>query len=86
MPASATKPRIQHSPAARQDPMPSSVTLSRLRQVQARVGLSRSAIYSLVNQGRFPRPITLGRSICWVDSEIDQFLHERMHARKQTAA
>ena len=58
------------------------LSLSRLPQVMARVGLSRSAIYALMTQGEFPKPITLGRSIAWIDAEIDAFIGERMRARK----
>jgi prophage regulatory protein len=50
-----------------------------------RVGLSRSAIYSLVGQMRFPAPITLGRSIAWVDSEIDEWIRGRMASRRNAA-
>jgi prophage regulatory protein len=58
------------------------LSLSRLPEVKERVRLSRSAIYALVARGQFPRPITMGRSILWVDAEIDQFIGERMQARK----
>jgi prophage regulatory protein len=66
------------------DPVPTSrfLSLSRLPQVKTRVGLSRSAIYALMAQGKFPIPVSLGRSIAWVDCEIDAFIAERMQARK----
>ena len=77
------KARTPKNPASAPDPVPTShfLSLSRLPQVQARVGLSRSAIYSLKAQGKFPAPITLGRSIAWVDCEIDDWIKSRMASR-----
>jgi prophage regulatory protein len=65
------------------DPVPSSrfLSLSRLPQVKTRVGLSRSAIYSLIKQKKFPAPITLGRSIAFVDIEIDDWIRAKMASR-----
>ena len=65
------------------DPVPSSrfLSLTRLPGLKAKVKLSRSAIYSLMGQGLFPKPITIGRSIAWVDSEIDDWIKSRMAAR-----
>jgi prophage regulatory protein len=73
----------KNSPSTREDEVSSSqfLSLSRLPQVQARVKLSRSAIYSLAKQRKFPAPITLGRSAAWVDSEIDDWIRSRMASR-----
>lgn len=43
----------------------------RLPDVQKRVGLSRSSIYTAINRGQFPRSISLGtRSVGWLESDI----------------
>jgi prophage regulatory protein len=41
----------------------------RLPAVKARIGLTRSSIYQLIFQGRFPRPIVLGqRSVGYLNT------------------
>lgn len=45
-------------------------TLLRLRDVLARVPISRTAWYRLVANGEAPAPIHLGRSALWRASEI----------------
>ncbi|MCF7539188.1 helix-turn-helix transcriptional regulator [Pseudomonas petrae] len=56
----------------------------RLRQVQDRIGLSRSTIYDRMNpssprfDSTFPRPVKLGASaIGWFDSAITEWLMAR---------
>ena len=52
-------------------------------QVQARVGLCRSRIYQLIETGNFPRQIKLSdRATGWLESEIDQWILERVRARE----
>lgn len=44
-------------------------------------GLSRSTIYAMMSQGRFPRPVALGkRVVAWPESAIAKFLRERAAA------
>lgn len=53
--------------------------LVRLTEVQARVGLSRSTLYSRIQQGSFPRPVRLGeKSVAWVETEIDNWIGVRV--------
>ena len=57
--------------------------LLRRKQVQERVGLSRSEIYRLIALGRFPRPVPLGERIrAWDSLEIDSWIEGRIQARK----
>jgi prophage regulatory protein len=56
----------------------------RLRQVQERIGLSRSTIYDRINpksprfDSSFPRPVKLGASaIGWFESGITEWLKQR---------
>ena len=51
----------------------------RLREVLERTGLSRSTIYVRLEQGRFPRPVSLGdRAVRWVEAEVDEWIAERI--------
>lgn len=57
----------------------------RRRQVESRVGLSRSTIYEGVSAGTFPKPINLGpKSVGWIESEIDDWLRERIAASRNS--
>lgn len=54
----------------------------RRRDVEAKTGLTCSALYDLISRGLFPRPIRLGvRSVGWVEGEIDQWIAARMDER-----
>lgn len=52
-------------------------------EVERRVGLSRSAIYRLMEQEEFPKPIKLGpRAVGWPQSYIDAWIERRMDGGK----
>ena len=56
----------------------------RLAEVRNRVPYSRSTIYQLIAEGKFPKPINLGaRAVAWLESEIDNWIAERISAGKQ---
>jgi prophage regulatory protein len=47
--------------------------------VEARTGLSRSTIYSMMAEGRFPKPVRLGkRAVGWMESAISDWLESRI--------
>ena len=51
----------------------------RLPTVKTRTGLSRSTIYLLMSQNKFPAQISLSeRTIGWLESDIDQWLEQRV--------
>lgn len=57
--------------------------LVRLPEVIERTSLSRSTIYEMMAQGRFPRPVKLNlRSNGWVESEINDWLDSRVAERE----
>ena len=59
------------------------VRFLRLPEVLARTGLSRSTIYVRLDQGRFPRPVSLGgRAVGWIESEVDEWMRERIVASR----
>lgn len=42
-------------------------------------GLSDKWFYKLINEGLFPKPIKLGRSSRWLESEVESWMQERIH-------
>lgn len=55
--------------------------LLRRPEVENRTGLSRSTIYELVKEGRFPRPVKLGkRAVAWRESDIAAWIEARQKA------
>lgn len=50
----------------------------RLPQVIELVGLKRSAIYQLIQQEKFPRPVRLSkRAVGWRSDEIEAWIESR---------
>lgn len=63
----------------KKEPMDIRVSILRLRKVLERTGFSRSTLYLRIAAGSFPRPISLGgRSVGWVDSEVDAWIASRV--------
>ncbi|MDF7784121.1 AlpA family transcriptional regulator [Pantoea stewartii] len=59
--------------------MTPSKKLVRLSEVLSRTGYSRAWIYKLISQGRFPQSVKIGsRSIAFVESEIDEWINQRI--------
>jgi prophage regulatory protein len=54
----------------------------RLKQVVSKTGLSKSTIYALLGEGKFPSRIQLSaRSIGFLESEIDSWIAEKLSSR-----
>ncbi|ASG04982.1 DNA-binding protein [Vibrio anguillarum] len=54
----------------------------KLKEVMEKTTLSRSAIYRKMNDGEFPESVSLGeRAIAWVESEVDEWMEERLERR-----
>lgn len=68
-----------HNP--RLDPDMPSETLLRRRDVELRVGMRKSTIYAHMADGTFPLPVRRGASVFWVESEIDQWIDDRIAER-----
>ncbi|HPD91066.1 MAG: AlpA family transcriptional regulator [Rhodobacter sp.] len=50
----------------------------RLPAVKELTGLSRSTIYSLMSENKFPRPIKItGKAVAWPESVLEQWLKSR---------
>jgi prophage regulatory protein len=53
--------------------------LLRRPDVQQRTGLSRSSLYNLIKEGRFPRPVQISdRSVAWVSDDIDSWINTQI--------
>ncbi len=53
----------------------------RRTEVESLTGLSRSTIYSLMADGKFPRPIRLtAKAVAWPESKIREWLDARQAA------
>jgi len=64
-----------------------SQTLIRFPEVQKRTGYSKAWIYRLISQERFPKPVKIGsRSIAFVESEIDEWINQRIAESRGEAA
>jgi len=54
----------------------------RRRTVEDRTGLSRSTIYQMMKEGRFPKPVRIGgRAVAWPETEVDAWIDARLAER-----
>lgn len=61
------------------------ISILRARDVKARTGLSRSAIYAKIKVGEFPPSISLGtRAVGWPSNEIDEWIAARINAGRKS--
>ena len=57
----------------------SSRRILRLQNVELLTGFKRAHIYSLINQGRFPRSVRLGpRAVGWDSLAVEKWVEERI--------
>lgn len=67
--------------------MNSPIQLYRLPAVISLVGLSRSSIYRLMDDGAFPVPVKLGqRAVAWRAADVHAWVESRNLARTEVAA
>ncbi|MEB0121613.1 AlpA family transcriptional regulator [Pseudomonas sp. CCI1.2] len=56
--------------------------LIRLKEVKHVTGLGRSTIYKYIEDGVFPKSVSLGeRAVAWVESEVMAWVMTRIEAR-----
>ena len=61
--------------------------LIRLKEVMTRTGLSRSSIYAQIQNGTFPKSISIGeRSVAWIEQEISDWIDAKISASRQTSS
>lgn len=59
----------------------------RLREVSKMTGLSKSSVYDYMNAGLFPKNFPVGpRSVCWIESEVEQWMDDQVARRDQEVA
>ncbi|MNG72712.1 Prophage CP4-57 regulatory protein (AlpA) [compost metagenome] len=59
----------------------------RLPEVLYTTGLSRSTVYEMMTRKQFPAQISLGgKTVAWLESEIENWMAERIANRHQGAA
>lgn len=62
-------------------------SLIRLSEVLRRTGYSKAWIYRLMSQEKFPTSIKIGaRSIAFVESEIDEWINQRIAESRKAVA
>lgn len=56
--------------------------IMRRAEVESKTGFKRAHIYSLIKDGKFPRPLRLGvRAVGWDSVEIEQWIADRLAER-----
>nr|WP_309140084.1 AlpA family phage regulatory protein [Pseudomonas sp. PDM25] len=54
----------------------------RLKDIIDSTGLARSTIYTYIDKGAFPAPVSLGeRSVGWVEREVHEWILARIEER-----
>jgi prophage regulatory protein len=59
--------------------------LIRLPEVLERVALKKTAVYKMIEDDEFPRPVKLGAASAWVEAEINAWIADRMSERKPSS-
>ncbi|POU19368.1 hypothetical protein C3420_13855 [Acinetobacter sp. ACNIH3] len=63
------------------------IRLIRRKEVQAKTGLGASSIYAMMQQGTFPKSVNISeRRVAWIESDIDQWISERIATHKAAIA
>jgi prophage regulatory protein len=61
------------------------LVILRRRQVEARVGLKKTALYERIADRKFPAPINLGgHAVGWVAAEVEAWIAERIAASRKS--
>lgn len=60
------------------------MALMRLKEVKEYTGLGRSSIYKYMNDGMFPKSVSLGcRATAWIDTEIIEWVQNKIDQRDE---
>jgi len=61
--------------------------LIKINTLLQKVPYSKPSIYRLMAEGKFPKSVNLGgRSVFWIESEIDEFIQNSINQSKDLAA
>jgi prophage regulatory protein len=59
--------------------------LIRLPEVMSIIGAKKSTVYSLINDGKFPKPIKYSERLCvWPETVILQWVQDRINESAET--
>lgn len=54
----------------------------RLKDVMECTGLARSTVYKLIEEGSFPKSVSLGaRAVAWVEGEVQEWILSKIEER-----
>lgn len=53
----------------------------RIKQVLARVPVSRNTIYRMMERGDFPKNVQIGSTSLWVEHEVENWMREKVQGR-----
>lgn len=59
-----------------------SLRFMRLPEVCHKIALSRTVVYALIKEGRFPEPVKMGYASRWLESEVEDWITERVAASR----
>ena len=63
------------------------VRLIRRKEVQDKTGIGASSIYAMMKKGEFPQSVNISeRRVAWIESDIDQWISERIASHKAAIA
>lgn len=71
---------------ANASPQSPGLKLLRIRDLTEAFGISKSYIYKLSKDGKFPKPVPLiegGNAVGWIAEEVQEWLDERIAAREE---
>jgi prophage regulatory protein len=58
------------------------MAMFRLKEVKEYTGLGRSSIYKYMNEGEFPKSVSLGeRAVGWIAEEVEEWLQNKIERR-----
>ncbi|BAJ01311.1 AlpA family transcriptional regulator [Shewanella violacea] len=58
--------------------------LIKLHEVMSSTGLARSTIYKYLEEGCFPKSVSLGaRAVAWVESEVQEWILSKIEERDE---
>lgn len=56
--------------------------LIKLNEVMKSTGLARATVYKYMNEGEFPKSVSLGaRAVAWVESEVQDWIMDQITER-----
>lgn len=60
------------------------IRLIRLKEVMHVTGLARATIYKYMDEGTFPKSVSLGgRAVAWEESQVEDWILERLRERDE---